>query len=41
MYVDYVRVWQREGQENIGCSPSRRPTADYIAKYVTLLRLRL
>ena len=37
MYVDYVRVYQREGldtDQSIGCDPSKRPTADYIAKYV-------
>lgn len=33
MHVDYVRVYQREGQENIGCSPDKYPTADYIANH--------
>ena len=40
MYVDYVRVYQREGldtDQSIGCDPSKRPTADYIAKYVSSL----
>ena len=32
MFVDYVRVWQREGSTNTGCDPSSRPTADYINK---------
>jgi hypothetical protein len=26
MLVDYVRVYQRKGQENIGCSPKNFPT---------------
>ena len=30
MRVDYVRVYQRTGQQNIGCDPPRFPTADYI-----------
>ncbi|KAG1715715.1 hypothetical protein ID866_1431 [Astraeus odoratus] len=31
MYVDYVRVYQREGvQDGIGCDPPNYPTADYI-----------
>ncbi|KAL1762328.1 beta-glucan synthesis-associated protein-domain-containing protein [Schizophyllum commune] len=36
MYVDYVRVYQREGldtDQSIGCDPSKRPTADYIANH--------
>ena len=31
-YVDYVRVYQREGVDNIGCDPPDFPTADYIQK---------
>ncbi|KIS70932.1 putative glucan synthase subunit protein [Mycosarcoma maydis] len=30
MLVDYVRVWQVEGEENIGCDPENAPTAAYI-----------
>lgn len=28
MLVDYVRVYQSKGQENLGCSPSSYPTED-------------
>lgn len=28
--IDYVRVWQKEGQENVGCDPKDFPTSDYI-----------
>lgn len=35
MYIDYVRVYQRDDVENgVGCDPDTRPTADYIQKYV-------
>ncbi len=36
MYVDYVRVYQREdaGDEKLTCDPSSHPTAEYITKYV-------
>ena len=30
---DYVRVYQRKGQSNVGCDPSNYPTADYIANH--------
>lgn len=30
MLVDYVRVYQRKGAINVGCSPKDYPTADYI-----------
>ncbi|ETS60663.1 hypothetical protein PaG_04559 [Moesziomyces aphidis] len=31
MYVDYVRVYQRDGQpDRVGCDPANRPTYDYI-----------
>lgn len=30
MLVDYVRVYQRDGETNIGCNPSDYPTMDYI-----------
>lgn len=33
MYVDYVRVYQRQGIKNgVTCDPPNRPTADYINK---------
>lgn len=34
MFVDYVRVYQREGVTNTGCNPKSYPTSDYINKYV-------
>ncbi|KAI5115630.1 hypothetical protein M0805_000612 [Coniferiporia weirii] len=30
MHIDYVRVYQRDGETNVGCDPSAYPTADYI-----------
>jgi beta-glucanase (GH16 family) len=33
MLVDYVRVYQREGNTNIGCDPPDYPTANYINKH--------
>ncbi|KAK7691618.1 hypothetical protein QCA50_005017 [Cerrena zonata] len=33
--VDYVRVYQRKGQTNIGCSPKDYPTAQYINDHMT------
>ncbi|KAH8114318.1 glycoside hydrolase family 16 protein [Phellopilus nigrolimitatus] len=30
MLIDYVRVYQREGVSNTGCSPKNRPTESYI-----------
>lgn len=30
MLVDYVRVYQREGNTNVGCDPPNYPTANYI-----------
>ena len=33
MLIDYVRVYQRKGYENVGCSPVDYPTADYINKH--------
>jgi len=32
MYIDYIRVYQRDGVNNVGCSPSEYPTSDYIQK---------
>ncbi|EJD00931.1 beta-glucan synthesis-associated [Fomitiporia mediterranea MF3/22] len=34
MLVDYVRVYQKKGQKNIGCDPEDFPTADYINTYL-------
>lgn len=34
MYIDYVRVYQREGTRNIGCDPKDYPTADYINNHL-------
>lgn len=34
MRVDYVRVYQRKGQTNIGCNPARFPTSDYIERHM-------
>jgi len=33
MYIDYVRVYQRDDAPGIGCSPEDFPTEDYIDKY--------
>ena len=31
MSIDYVRVYQRDGQpDRVGCDPANRPTYDYI-----------
>lgn len=30
--IDYIRVYQRTGQINIGCDPPGYPTTDYIDK---------
>lgn len=30
MLVDYVRVYQRDGETNVGCDPPDYPTSDYI-----------
>lgn len=34
MHVDYVRVYQRDGEQNVGCSPKQYPTADYISAHI-------
>ena len=34
MLIDYVRVYQRNGQTNVGCSPPNYPTADYINNHL-------
>jgi Beta-glucan synthesis-associated protein SKN1/KRE6/Sbg1 len=33
MRIDYVRVYQREGNENVGCDPPDYPTTEYINKH--------
>lgn len=33
MLIDYVRVYQRKGQTNIGCDPKGFPTMDYINRH--------
>lgn len=33
MLVDWIRVYQPKGQENIGCDPPNYPTEDYITLY--------
>ncbi|KAF8810902.1 SKN1-domain-containing protein [Phlegmacium glaucopus] len=32
--MDYVRVYQRKGQTNMGCNPKNYPTADYITDHL-------
>ena len=34
MRVDYVRVYQRTGETNIGCSPADYPTKEYIDRHM-------
>ncbi|KAL0572397.1 hypothetical protein V5O48_009557 [Marasmius crinis-equi] len=34
MSFDYVRVYQRKGQTNIGCNPKDYPTSDYISRHL-------
>ena len=36
MYIDYIRVYQRDDAPGIGCSPEDYPTEDYINKYEPL-----
>ncbi|GAA6038149.1 hypothetical protein JCM8097_005760 [Rhodosporidiobolus ruineniae] len=31
--IDYVRVYQKEGHENVGCDPKDYPTSAYIARH--------
>lgn len=33
MLIDYIRVYQKAGQTNIGCDPADFPTAAYIAQF--------
>lgn len=34
MEIEYVRVYQREGQQNTNCSPKDFPTEDYINRHL-------
>lgn len=34
MKVDYIRVYQPAGEENIGCDPQDFPTQAYINQYI-------
>ncbi|KAH8110124.1 beta-glucan synthesis-associated [Phellopilus nigrolimitatus] len=34
MHIDYVRVYQRDGETNVGCSPEKYPTAEYITNHL-------
>lgn len=34
MLVDYVRIYQRKGYENVGCSPDGYPTEEYINNHL-------
>ena len=34
MLIDYVRIYQKKGHENIGCSPDDYPTKDYINNHL-------
>ena len=36
MRVDYVRVYQKPGEKNIGCDPPDFPTAAYINECVSI-----
>ena len=41
MSIDYIRVYQKKGEINIGCDPPDFPTQAYITEYVVYLnRLR-
>ncbi|CAK5262481.1 unnamed protein product [Mycena citricolor] len=34
MRVDYVRIYQRDGETNLGCDPKDYPTKDYIDRHM-------
>ncbi|KAF7301973.1 hypothetical protein MIND_00763400 [Mycena indigotica] len=34
MLIDYVRVYQRDGEMNVGCDPKDYPTMDYIRNHL-------
>jgi len=36
LHIDYVRVYQRKGQTNVGCDPKDYPTADYINRHMNV-----
>lgn len=38
MLIDYVRVYQRKDEVNVGCDPKDYPTADYIASHIDAYR---
>jgi hypothetical protein len=35
MLIDYVRVYQRSGNINVGCDPADYPTAAYINAHIS------
>ncbi len=37
MRIDYVRVYQRSDQKNVGCDPKDFPTQAYINRYAILI----
>ncbi|KAJ8295777.1 Beta-glucan synthesis-associated protein KRE6 [Rhodotorula toruloides] len=34
--IDYVRVYQKKGQKNVGCDPPDMPTSKYINSHMDL-----
>ncbi|KAF8527506.1 glycoside hydrolase family 16 protein [Hysterangium stoloniferum] len=34
MQIDYIRIYQRDGVNNVGCDPSAYPTSDYINAHI-------
>ncbi|KIJ33317.1 glycoside hydrolase family 16 protein [Sphaerobolus stellatus SS14] len=36
MLIDYIRVYQRNGVTNVGCSPPDYPTSDYINSHINV-----
>jgi beta-glucan synthesis-associated protein KRE6 len=38
MRVDYVRIYQRPGQESITCDPPGYPTTEYIMRWLTIIQ---
>ncbi|KAK1223209.1 hypothetical protein PQX77_013908 [Marasmius sp. AFHP31] len=34
MLFDYIRIYQRKGHKNVGCSPKDYPTSEYIEKHM-------
>jgi len=39
MLIEYVRVYQRKGQTNIGCDPPNYPTANYIQNHLGIISI--